>query len=207
MTVRAGFTHNTSVVEQTLVQNMVDEVIQIVGFDLKYLPRIRNNVDTLFDDAERESFSTSYTLEMYFGQDTIQGLGGGGDVIGRFGLEILDTCQLVCSVKRFADVITAADADITRPQEGDLIYLPLSSQIYEITFTEDMIPFYQLGKNYVWQMETSLFRYGQEDLDTGITEVDAVESQADTFTQSSAIETDADSGIVDFTESNPFGTF
>ena len=45
MTVRAGFTHNTSVVEQTLVQNMVDEVIQIVGFDLKYLPRIRNNVE------------------------------------------------------------------------------------------------------------------------------------------------------------------
>ena len=79
--------------------------------------------------------------------------------------------------------------------------------MYEITFVEDMIPFFQLGKNYVWQMETSLFRYGQEDLSTGITEVDAVESQADTFTQSTDIETDADSGIVDFTESNPFGTF
>ena len=207
MATRSAFTHNTSTIEQDLVQNMVDEVIQIVGFDLKYLPRTRNNIDTLFDDAERESFSTAHTLEMYFGQDTIQGFGGGGDVIGRFGLEILDTCQLVCSVKRFADVITAADSNIIRPQEGDLIYIPMSSQIYEITFTEDMIPFFQLGKNYVWQMETSLFRYGQEDLSTGITEVDAVESQADTFTQSTAIETDADSGIVDFTESNPFGTF
>ena len=207
MATRSAFTHNTSTIEQDLVQNMVDEVIQIVGFDLKYLPRTRNNIDTLFDDAERESFSTAFTLEMYFGQDTIQGFGGGGDVIGRFGLEILDTCQLVCSVKRFADVITAADSNIIRPKEGDLIYIPLSSQIYEISFTEDMIPFFQLGKNYVWQMETSLFRYGQEDLSTGITEVDAVESQADTFTQSTAIETDADSGIVDFTESNPFGTF
>ena len=86
MATRSAFTHNTSTIEQDLVQNMVDEVIQIVGFDLKYLPRTRNNVDTLFDDAENNSFNTAYTIEMYFGQDTIEGFGGGGDVIGRFGL-------------------------------------------------------------------------------------------------------------------------
>ena len=207
MTVRTGFTHLTSTSDQSLVQNLVTETIQIAGFDVNYLPRTSNNVDTLFEDAEKNSFTTSYTIEMYFGQDTINGLGGGGDIAGRFGLEIQDTCQLVCSYQRFADVVTTGDATITKPREGDLIYLPLSGQLYEITFTEDMVPFFQLGKNYVWQMECSLFRYAQDTLSTGITAVDNIATETDNYTQSTDIESDADGGIVDFTESNPFGVF
>jgi len=207
MSVRTAFTHHSSTAEQALVTSLVTETIQIVGFDVNYLPRTQNNIDTLFEDAERDSFSASHTIEMYFGQDTLQGFGGGGDVITRFGLEIQDTCQLVVSMSRFTAVVTAADSNITKPNEGDLIYLPLSSQLYEITFTEDMIPFFQLGKNYIWQMECSLFRYGQQDLETGITAVDAIEDVTDTFGQGPAIESDADGGIVDFTETNPFGQF
>ena len=207
MTVRAGFTHHTSTTDQALVTSLVSETIQVVGFDVNYLPRTQNNIDTLFDDAESESFTTSYTIEMYFGQDTINGFGGGGDIITRFGYEIQDTCQLVCAMSRFTDVVTAGDANIIKPREGDLIYLPLSKQLYEITFTEDQIPFFQLGKNYIWQMECSLFRYDQEDMNTGIANVDNIETATDTFTQSTDIETNADSGIVDFTESNPFGVF
>jgi len=210
MTVRTAFTHHNSAVEQTLVTNLVAESIQIVGFDVNYLPRTRNNVDTLFDDAENNSFNTAYTIEMYFGQDTINGFGGGGDIITRFGFEVTDTCQLVCSMSRFTEVVTAGDSSIVRPREGDLVFLPLSKQIYEITFTEDMVPFFQLGKNYIWQMECSLFKYAEDTMDTGITEVDNLETgttPTDNFTQSTAIETDADGGIVDFTETNPFGTF
>lgn len=207
MTVRTAFTHHSSSIEQSLVTNLVAESIQIVGFDVNYLPRTQNNIDTLFEDAESESFTTSYTIEMYFGQDTINGFGGGGDIITRFGYEIQDTCQLVVSMSRFTAVVTAGDANILRPREGDLIYLPLSKQLYEITFAEDQIPFFQLGKNYIWQLECSLFRYDQEDMNTGITNVDAIETATDSYTQSDDIETGADGGIVDFTESNPFGTF
>ena len=83
----------------------------------------------------------------------------------------------------------------------------MSGQLYEITFTEDMVPFFQLGKNYVWQMECSLFRYAQDTLSTGITAVDNIATETDNYTQSTDIESDADGGIVDFTESNPFGVF
>ena len=210
MTVRTGFTHLTSTSDQSLVQNLVTETIQIAGFDVKYLPRTQNNVDTLFDDAESNSFNTAYTIEMYFGQETISGVGGGGDIITRFGFEVTDTVQLVCSLSRFTDVVTAGDATITRPREGDLIYLPLSKQLYEITFTEDMVPFFQLGKNYIWQIECSLFRYAEDAMNTGVSEVDNLGTgitPTDNFTQSTEIESEADGGIVDFTETNPFGSF
>ena len=48
MATSAYFNHGTSVVEQTLLNNMVVESIQIMGFDVNYLPRTRNNIDTLF---------------------------------------------------------------------------------------------------------------------------------------------------------------
>ena len=200
MTVRTGFTHLTSTSDQSLVQSLVTETIQIAGFDVKYLPRTQNNVDTLFDDAESNSFNTAYTIEMYFGQETISGVGGGGDIITRFGFEVTDTVQLVCSLSRFTDVVTAGDATITRPREGDLIYLPLSKQLYEITFTEDMVPFFQLGKNYIWQIECSLFRYAEDAMNTGVSEVDNLGTgitPTDDFTQSTEIESEADGGIVE----------
>ena len=55
MTVRTGFTHHSSTTEQNMVQNLVTEAIQIAGFDINYLPRTSNNIDTLFDDAEKNS--------------------------------------------------------------------------------------------------------------------------------------------------------
>ena len=176
MATNSYFTHNTSTVEQTLLDNLVVESIQIMGMDINYLPRTQNNVDTLFEDAERNSFNTSYTIEVHIGEDTLQGFGGEGDLVSRFGVEVRDTVQLVMSVSRFATVVTSQDATITVPREGDLIYLPMSSQLYEINFVEDMVPFFQIGKNYVYQLECSLFQYADEEISTGVAAIDSVET-------------------------------
>ena len=176
MATNSYFTHNTSTAEQTLLDNLVVESIQIMGMDINYLPRTQNNVDTLFEDAERNSFNTSYTIEVHIGEDTLQGFGGEGDLVSRFGVEVRDTVQLVMSVSRFATVVTSQDATITVPREGDLIYLPMSSQLYEINFVEDMVPFFQIGKNYVYQIECSLFQYADEEIATGVAAIDSVET-------------------------------
>ena len=278
------FKHNDpSSTEHNLVNDLVVESIQVAGFDVQYLPRTSNNVDTLFEDAETSSFSDAYTVEMYFGENSMTGFGGEGDLITRFGYEVRDSVQLVIAVSRF-DAVIGTPATLTRPREGDLIYFPFSKQLYEITFVEDQVPFFQLGKNFIYQLECSLFQYADEEMDTGISAIDSIESsltyqinltlssisgsftvgtnvyqgegigtetakaevvswnspilrvmniqgafatatvvqdydvgnygtvdsiadQNTTTSQSSEIETLADSGIVDFTESNPFGDF
>ena len=43
-------------------------------------------------------------------------------------------------------------------------------------FVEAEKPFYQLGKGYVWECQCELFEYSDEDLDTGIAEIDAIET-------------------------------
>ena len=174
---RSGFTHHTSTNDRNIINSLVVESIQVVGFDVKYLPRTSNNIDTLFEDAEVSSFNSEFTVEMYFGENSLTGFGGEGDLITRFGYEIRDTVQLVVSVTRFeTEVGDPLKADIDRPREGDLIYFPFSKQLYEITFTEDQEPFFQLGTGYIYQLECSLFQYADEDFDTGDVTIDAIET-------------------------------
>ncbi|SVE36522.1 uncharacterized protein METZ01_LOCUS489376, partial [marine metagenome] len=176
MATSAYFNHGTSVAEQTLLNNMVVESIQIMGFDVNYLPRTRNNIDTLFEDAERNSFTTQYTIEMYLDENTLVSGFGNNDTVTRFGFEVPDTAQFTVAQSRFTDVVTAGDATILLPREGDLVYLPMSKQIYEIMFVEDMVPFFQIGKNYVYRLDSQLFQYADEELATGITDIDSVET-------------------------------
>ena len=62
--------------------------------------------------------------------------------------------------------------DVNRPREGDLVYFPLGSRLFEIKFVEHEDPFYQLGKNYVYQLKCELFEYEDELIDTSIQAID-----------------------------------
>ena len=67
----------------------------------------------------------------------------------------------------------ATDAD--RPLEGDAIYHPLLKKLFEINFVDHDDPFHQLDTNPVYKMRCRLFDYGSEELETSITDIDAIE--------------------------------
>jgi hypothetical protein len=164
-------TQNTN--EHYLVQSMVDESIKNFGIDVQYLPRTQNNIDTILNDAETSSFNVAHTIEAYLG--TLEGFGG-QDQIGQFGFEVRDTADFIISKNRFEEVVTTADSTILRPREGDIIFFPFTGQLFELTFVEDEQPFFQLGKFYVYQVSTALFRYEDEDFDTGNADIDVIET-------------------------------
>ena len=72
----------------------------------------------------------------------------------------------------------ATDAD--RPLEGDAIYHPTLKKLFEINFVDHDDPFHQLDNNPVYKMRCRLFDYGSEALDTGITDIDAIEDALST---------------------------
>ena len=66
----------------------------------------------------------------------------------------------------------------TRPLEGDLIFFPLNSKLYEIKFVEHEAIFYPHGKLYTFDLTCELFdRIGAKRLDTGNTSIDTIESR------------------------------
>ena len=60
----------------------------------------------------------------------------------------------------------------SRPREGDLIFFPLGQRLFEVKFVEHENPFYQLGKNYVYELKCELFEYEDEIIDTSIEAID-----------------------------------
>jgi hypothetical protein len=68
-----------------------------------------------------------------------------------------------------------------RPKEGDLIYLPLTHDIFEILFADHEEVFYQLGKIYVWKLTCEKWRANHEVFETGNAEIDAIAAELDEY--------------------------
>jgi hypothetical protein len=160
--------------EQLLVEDLVIEAMQINGMDVYYLPRTsRDQVDMLYGEDTLKEYRNAYGIEMYM--ENVTGMDGEGDFISKFGLEIRDEVTLLMSRRRFKYTVP-----LTRPREGDLIYIPLVQNFFEITFVEhenDQAMFYTLGRGrggnvYVYALRMKQFVFSEEIISTGVKEID-----------------------------------
>lgn len=168
---------NGTQAEQTLLENLITESIDIYGQDIFYIPRTLVKEDELFGEDSMSKFESSHPIRAYC--NTVDGWDGQGDLLTKFGIRIEDKTTFVVSRKRFTSAVDDNASLIVegRPNEGDLIWAPFSSNLFVISFVEHEKPFYQLGKGYVWEMKCELFQYSNEDLDTGIDAVDEIEDE------------------------------
>ncbi len=163
--------------EQRLVQDLINEQLQIYGVEVTYIPRKFVRKQTIIKEVQSSAFDDNFLLEAYV--NTYEGYGGQGDIMTKFGVSLRDELTLTISKERFEDFISPfleSDEDYelsTRPREGDIIFFPLGARLFEVKFVEHEEPFYQLGKNYVYQLKCELFEYEDEVIDTGIDIIDS----------------------------------
>ena len=164
--------------EQRLVQDLINEQLQMFGVEVTYIPRKFVNRQTVLEEVQQSMFDDNFSIEAYV--NTFEGYGGQGDIMTKFGMSLRDELVVTISKERFEDFVGAfltalPDDEIivdTRPREGDLVYFPLGQRLFEVKFVEHEDPFYQLGKNYVYQLKCELFEYEGEVIDTTIDEID-----------------------------------
>jgi len=156
--------------EQELLHSLVTESIQIYGHDVSYIPRTLVNTDTILGEDSISEYKDAHSVEMYI--KSVDGFEGEGDLISKFGLEVRD--QIVFSLARRA----WERLDLgSRPKEGDLIFFPLTSKLFQIMFVEHETPFYQNGALPTFDLTCELFVYSDEKLDTGIDTIDVIEQK------------------------------
>jgi len=175
--------------EQYLIQDLINEQLKIYGIDVYYIPRKFIRTDNILKEVETSKFDDNFIIEAYL--DNYEGYAPGSDLMTKFGLRLKNEINLIISQERFEEFIAPfldglqqgitdgniTDYDInliTRPREGDLIYFPLGQRLFEIKRVEAEKPFYQLNKTYVYELLCELFEYENEDIDTGVDEVDRV---------------------------------
>ena len=161
--------------EQHLYEDIIIESLKIYGQDLYYIPRDSAGEITEFRESLPSRYNSSHKLEMYI--ENTEGFDGEGDLFTRFGVEIRDEATFVVSRRRWIQSVQRQDSEVTavRPLEGDLIYIPMTKSLFEITHVEHEQPFYQLSNLPVFKLRAHLFEYADEDLDTGIAEIDEIE--------------------------------
>ena len=159
--------------EQDLYENIIIESLKIYGQDVEYMPRTLVNEDAIFAEDPVSRFDDAYTIEMYL--ENTDGFEGDQELFTKFGVEIRDRATMHVARRRW-DAVVGAYVTYDRPREGDLVYLPLSDQIFEIMRVIDDRPFYQLSNLPTYRLDIELFEYNDEDFDTGVEEIDEAES-------------------------------
>ena len=146
------------------------------GVEVYYLPRKYLTEKKVLREVIQSAFDDAYPIEAYV--NNYEGYGDNPTILSKFGIQALNELTITISKERFETYISPLiknKEDIklsTRPKEGDLIYFPLGDRLFEIKYVEHEKPFYQLQKNYVYELRCELFRYEDEVIDTNISEID-----------------------------------
>lgn len=160
--------------EQNLFEDLIIESIKIYGMDMYYLPRSFVNLDNIFGEDRSSEFNKALPIEMYI--KSVDGFAGDMDLMSKFGLQVRDELTLTVAKRRFRQLQLSEEYDRDKaPKEGDLVYFPLNDSLFEIKFVQDEAIFYQAGKLMVFDLVCELFEYNDEDINTGVAEIDDIE--------------------------------
>lgn len=203
-------------VEQVLIEDLIIESISIWGQTFYYIPRQLVAKDEILGEDRLSEFKLAYPIDMYL--ESVDGFEGQGAFINKFGLMMEQSATLTVARRTWEKSIGKFGGTIipTRPNEGDLLFFPLTNGLFEIKFVEHQDPFYQLRKLYVYRLQVELFQYASETIQTGIGDIDVFETlkstdvtkQADvdkpqSYGDNNKFKDEADDIVID--QSNPFG--
>ncbi len=180
MAVSQYFNNYGALNEQRVIEDLIIESIKIMGFDAYYLPNDNDGArDLLYGEDPLRMFTSAFPLEFYL-SDHLD-YQGQQEIFSKFGLEIKDVVNVICSKNSFAQRVP--QNTFTRPREGDLIYVPFlngTGELYEITFTEQAKDFHMLGRRqpYFYELRMEKFKYSQEVIDTGVEDIDDIMIQS-----------------------------
>jgi hypothetical protein len=152
---------------------LIIEAIKIYGEDMYYIPRELKRYDRLYGEDAISEYNRAILVELYI--KSVDGFTGDGNFMSKFGLQIRD--QAVFSIAQ--RVFTAEVGFLTgqtRPNEGDLIYFPLNEKCFKIMYVKRQEFFYPMGTLPTWEVTVELFEYASERMNTGIPEIDRLQT-------------------------------
>ena len=153
----------------------------------------RNEVTFVVSKERFQEMDSQVTLED--GTDTT----GGAILLETASIDQSSSSSTLTTIQgdnNFYILLDTAPTDADRPLEGDLVYHPVFEKMFEISFVDDDEPFYQLDNKTVFKLRCKQFEYSSEALDTGISTIDAIETDQslDALAYQVILESGTDSG-------------
>jgi len=200
------FSHYDATNEQDLIEDLIEEAIYTQGLDLAYIPRTQDNIDYLYNEDPTNVFTSFTKIEMW--PASVEGFDG-EQLMTIFGDEFKKSATFIVSKKRFSEEL----GQFPRPREGDLLFMPVTNAILEIRYVNHESPFFEKGKQYVYELKVEAFEYSYEEVHTGDTDLDDIlgnlniddtENETEDYGKNDDIQDDADD-LITYDPNNPFG--
>lgn len=169
------FSFTDDIKEQNLISKLKREAIEIYGTNIYYIKRNSVDYNNILGEDLGQEFKDATLIVMY--PETVENFGGNHEFMAKFGFTLQDTTNFLIHKDEFKLV-----EGLDYPQAGDLVYWPETKRLFKITFVDIDYQFYQLGKNSVYQLQCETFKYGSENIQTNVDEIDIFDSFKNTDT-------------------------
>ena len=163
----------------------------------------RNEITFVVSKERFQEMDSQITIES--GTDTT----GGGILLETASIDQAGNSSTLTSVQGDSNFYVLQDTtstDADRPIEGNLVYHPIFAKMFEISFVDHDEPFYQLDNNPVYKLRCKQYEYSSEQIDTGITTIDAIEGELSADTRQYQITLENEVGSVQLENAADTGT-
>lgn len=216
------FNNFGSEIEQKIAESLMIEAIAIYGHDVYFVPRTIVKKDDIYGEDSLSTYNNAYDTEVYV--KSYDSFEGDGTFLSKFNIEVRDQITFTMARRTFREDI-GLDLLVDRPKEGDLFFSVMMQRMFIIKYVNNTSIFYQLGNLNTWDIVCEVFEYSNERFNTGILEVDNIQTQysfagtantqvsntsfetalLDVFADNLEINTEATSNnLIDFSEADPF---
>jgi len=219
MAVSRYFNHLEEHGEINLFDSLVQESIQISGYDVSYIKRTDFEIDPVLYEPKASVFEHGFRIEANI-PDNLMNWEGQGTTMNQFGITIQNQGNILFSKTRWEQIQKERAEQglwtIDRPYEGDLIYFGYGYKKYNNTlFIINQVDFsdmsWQLGRNFVYRCFCSLYSpsHNEKILSSEFDLTNQVDDaiQAEDVTRQNDNVDMIGKTLQEFSEKHPFGGF
>lgn len=161
--------------EQDLIESLINESLSIYGHTVYYLPRTLIKKDDIYGEDTLSKYTDAFEFDVYI--KSYDSYEGDGTFLSKFNLEIRDSVTFTIARRTFGKEVSTQQPDIQRPREGDLIYSTMMKRLFVIKYVNQTAIFYQMGSLQLWDVACDVWEYSNEVFNTGVYEIDSIETK------------------------------
>ena len=219
MAVSRYFNHLEEHGEINLFDSLVQESIQISGYDVSYIKRTDFEIDPVLYEPKASVFEHGFRIEANI-PDNLMNWEGQGTTMNQFGITIQNQGNILFSKTRWEQIQKERAEQglwtIDRPYEGDLIYFGYGHKKYTNTlFIINQVDFsdmsWQMGRNFVYRCLCSLYSPSHNEM-VMVDEFNLTKQVDDAIKSEEVIRQNDNIDVIgktlqEFSEKHPFGGF
>ena len=185
--------------EAKLYADGCNELIEIKGVDMFFLPRQRLKDDFIFGEDVINEFTKTHPLTFYI--ENFETFDGDGDIYSKFGFVPDYQISLIVGMQLFK-----GSTGLVAPLEGDLIYYPASGRLFEVVNHQDRLNYFMFNnREFCFKINCRYYEYSHETMDTNINEIDLLNQLTDIMKDDEKNALDDNADILNLTEADIFG--